>query len=1321
MKRIPFILLLLLFSLRLVSQEFRHFDVIDGLSSIEVTSICENENFMWIATSDGLNRFDGRNFKIYKRENGKSNSLTENNIETLMFDSKGMLWIGLKTGGVDIYNPRTDKFVHLRDLIKGKCPYRVISIFEDSQQNIWIGSWEEGLFKLTPDKTRSGKYNATEFLSGYIISGFVEKPKGYIWIGTYFGYFLYDINKNQWIKTEFKNVAVTQFLDYGEKNALWCSTWSSGLLKIKWEGARPSNVTSVNKYKEKEFSSFFRLTQGTENNLYAGTWGDGLKIVNTTKEGTSAQSKINLDASLINCLYRDKYNNIWIATFGKGIYRFNPEKNGISKFPPSGKLPASAMSLSSIGNNQLIVGTQGNGVYQCNLSTNKLFPKSDVIKSNDVLNKYILSSYTNQHYTLVGHDGYGFLYAFRFEKNPSDISFQSFQADNQLEKITSFFETEDGRIWVGSKQNGLISVRPDRNSGKMMNYIHYDSFGRDEITGFAEFDKQHLWISSHNGLFLYNTQTNKIETNGEIISGEIVYSIAKSKTNDCLWIGTSTDLLKIEKTDALKIQSVFPADMLPHGAIKDLTIDSKDNVWFSIGGRIFCYLTSEKRIREINSSIFGYHTILSATRMMIDNREHIVFGGTDYLIVIDPQIALNRPNKTKILLTELQIDHHKVKVGEKINREVVLNQETEYTNSLKLSYKSKWISLAFTETGTDYYINRYQYRFKEFGDNWQQLDLSRPIMFSQLAPGSYILEIREFDGVNTQTVCWSMKIVVTPPWWKTGWFYFVLITAILITAGLGLLFVFQQLKKRQSKRLEEIENQNKQELLQEKESFFAGLSHDLLTPFSLIIAPANDLLRESREDDPNREKLEIIAKNASFLSDILNTILDFKRAETSNTKLNEKKTEIVSFSRLIFQSFSYLARSKNINLQFESDVKELNILIDHVKIERILYNLISNALKYTSDGGSVTVLLEYDRTNAALKYNIKDNGAGIERMNQSKVFEKFYREPKYEKDKTSKGFGLGLYVVKQFVGMLNGDISISSGVGSGTEIKITLPVTLIEKPIESNNKMQHLKVNKEDATTILVVEDNDELRKYLAEKLSAYFVVVAASNGAEAFQMLADYLPEIVISDVMMSEIDGYTLCRNIKENSLYADIFVILLTAKSSTDDELQGYKSGADIYIKKPFDSEALINQVINITQTRQNRRTQLLGKLISPDPNDIDFDPKDQFLQQSMKVIEAHFMDAEFKIDEFAEEMNVSKTVLHRKFRLLVGQTPNQFIRTIRLRKAVNLLLKSDLNISEIAYLTGFNQSHYFIKCFREVYNETPKSFRQQKKDKEHNNLS
>ncbi|MBP1614846.1 MAG: hypothetical protein H6Q13_2294 [Bacteroidetes bacterium] len=1306
MKRIIITLFLLQETFFLFSQEFRHYDTMDGLSSIEVTSICENENFMWMATTDGLNRFDGRNFKVYKRENGNPNSLTANNIETLLFDSGGLLWIGLKTGGVDIYDPQKDQFTHLRNIIKGKCPHRVISIFEDSQKNIWLGSWEEGLYRLTPNKSHG--YDASAYYDGYIISSILEKPRGYVWFGSYFGFFVYDLNSKQWIEKGKGNMAVTQFLDSGEKDALWCSTWNSGLLKMQWNGTKPMQVKTEAKHTGKEFLSIFRMLQGAGNNLYLGTWGGGVKMINADDSNIRLLANKNFDASLINCLYRDKYNDIWIGTFGKGIYRFNPDENGIKRFPVSHELPVSAMSLTSVENNSILVGTQGNGVYLCRLSDNSIVAKSGNIK-NGSLNNYILSMYSDHQFIMAGHDGYGFLYHFKEGNTHKELNLKSFSGDKQLEKITSFFYSDDGRMWIGSKQNGLMSVNPDKKRESFTRYIHYDSFGRDEITGFAPYDKHHLWISSHSGLYLFNTQSNKIEKNGHIISDEIVYSLAMNKQNHCLWIGTSTDLLQIDK-GSTQAHTVFPSDILPKGAIKDLTLDSENNLWFSIGGRIFCYMTSRKMIKEINATIFGKHTILSASRAIIDNREHIVFGSTDYLIIIDPHLALNQSEKTKILLIELQVDHQRVKAGEKIHDKIVLTKEAEYVSSIELSYKSKWVSLSFTETGTDFYNNKYQYRIRGFSDNWQYLNLSYPISFSQLVPGSYVLEIRKYDGFADKPVCWSMDITVTPPWWNTGWFYTLVIICIAITLGLIIYLILRRYKKQQLRRLHKIERVKQEELLREKESFFAGLSHDLLTPFSLIVAPANDLLRESAQEDPQREKLEIIAKNASFLSDIFSTILDFKRAEFSDSEIKERKTEIVSFTRLVVQSFAYLAKSKNIGLDYQSSMPELYLLIDHVKIERILYNLISNSLKYTSEEGMITVSLDYDDSRSELCYQIKDNGAGIEKINQLKVFDKFYREPKYAHSHTSQGFGIGLYVVKRFVAMLNGKLSIESEPGKGTKVNITLPAAVCPNEMDKELDAAKNSSKQDDAITILLVEDNEELREYLKTKFSSHFTVITARNGVEAMELIAEYLPEIVVSDVMMPESDGFTLCRRIKENSLYADIFVILLTAKSSTDDELQGYKAGADIYIKKPFDSDALINQMININQTRQKRKAQLLGRLVSPDSKDIEFDPKDQFLQQSMKVIEEHLMDADFKIDEFAAEMNISKTVLHRKFRALVGQTPNQFIRTIRLRKAVNLLNTSELTIAEIAYLTGFNQSHYFIKCFREVYNDTPKNFRQ-----------
>jgi signal transduction histidine kinase/ligand-binding sensor domain-containing protein/AraC-like DNA-binding protein len=1287
----------------LYAQEICHYDAADGLSSIEVTALCENDHYMWIATTDGLNRFDGRNFKVYKRENGNSNSLTENNIETLMFDSEGLLWIGLKTGSVDIYDPRMDRFMHLRDLVHGKCPYRVISIYQDSQKNIWLGSWEEGLYCLTRNPSEKRSYTLSTYLNGQIISDLVEKPKGYLWVGSYFGYYLYDLKKRTWLNTSQSQLSVTRFLDNGEKNALWCSTWNSGVLKIKWEGKTPTAIREEKKYTGKDYLSVFRFQSDSYNNLYLGTWGRGVMVVNDQKHTVNPLTGRNFDASLINALYRDKNGRIWIGTFGKGVFCLNPEYNGVRCFPHTGKLPVSAMSLASIENNLLLAGTQGSGIYLCDLSTGRITAKSGKTGDGSFSN-YILSMYSNPFCMLSGHDGFGILYSFATGIKRSKFNFKTFYADPQLEKVTSFFAGNDGRIWIGTKQNGLTSVRIDYRNEKIEDYVHYNSFGRDEITGFAEYDKHHLWISSHNGLFLFNTLTNKIEKNGQIITGELVYSIAKDPPSNRLWIGTSTDLLQIEKGQ-LKAHFVFPSDLLPKGAIKDLTIDSKGNLWFSIGGRIFCYLTTANKIREINSETFGRHPILSSSIAIIDHREQIVFGSTDNLLIIDPQFALNQPDETKILLTELQIDHRKVKVGEKVHSNVILKQATEYITSLELSYKSKWVTFTFTETGTNFYENRYQYRIQGFSDSWQYLDLSYPISFSQLVPGSYTLEIRPYDGITAHPVCWKMGIIVTPPWWKTGWFYLLLVAFFALLAGFILYFILQRYKKRQMKRLAEIEQQKKEELLHEKESFFAGLSHDLLTPFSLIVAPANDLLRESDPDDPRREKLEIITKNASFLSDIFGTILDFKRAEITDSTLEEKKVEIVSFTRMVVHSFAYFAKSKKIDLVYTSEIQSLEILIDSVKIERVLYNLVSNSLKYTPESGQVSVYLNFD---GVLRLKIIDNGSGIEKINQSKIFEKFYREPKYANDQTSQGFGLGLYVVKRFITMLGGEITVFSELGSGTEIVIALPVRIYQ----SEEKEMPISYKLEEATTLLLVEDNEELRNYLRSKLSSYFTVVCASNALEALGLIAEYLPEIVLSDVMMSSpTDGYDLCRKIKENSLYADIFVVILTARSSTDDELRGYREGADVYIKKPFDSDALVRQIININQTRQKRKTQLMSKLVSPDAKDLDFDPKDLFIQQSMKIIEEHLMNADFKIEEFAAEMNVSKTVLHRKFKALVGQSPNQFIRAIRLRKAVNLLRNSDLTIAEIAYLTGFNQSHYFIKCFHETYNETPKSFRKQ----------
>lgn len=1303
MKRFIFVLFLSVTSVFTFAQEYVHYTTIDGLSGIDVTAICENENFLWIATNDGLNRFDGKNFKVYRSDEANKNSLTENNIETLMFDSNGFLWIGLKTGGVDVFNPRKNEFTHISKIV-GDYPQRVVCIYEDSQKNIWLGSWEEGLYQLVPKRTGELSYQVLKHYPGNIVSSLVEKPKGKLWIGTYFGYFLYDIVSKKNIKLDENIYAVTQFLDSGEKNVLWFSTWEDGLCKIEWDD-KFSAFTK--KTVTRDLADIYRIFPSADNKLYLGTWGDGVKLAEMQSQ-VPLQS-LPIDAPVILSFFRDRYSKLWIGTYGTGLYCLNDKHRGITNLSPINQKNAAAYVLKELDNHRLLLGTQGDGLYLYDLKTHQ-FQSQPIKNSGSFFHKYILSLYKDDEVLIVGNDDTGIQYAPLEGSHPDNFQLKTYYVDKNFGKVTAILRGNDSTFWIGTKQFGLFSLKYDSSKKTLTDFVHYDSVGIDEITGFAETADNQIWVSSHSGIYLFDPVTRKARKIEKNIS-EMVYSLTDDSKNKCLWLGTSGGLRKMNYSGEINIENPFFTEMLPKGAIRDVIMDADNNLWFSVSNRIFCYINDDNTLREINLGAIKTQILYSSTRCKIDNKQFIVFGGADNLLLIDPKTALNQPNHTKILLTELQIDHQVVKVGQEVYGKVILNEDTEYVNSITLSYLCKWISLSFTKVGWDNYQNSYQYLIKGFTEEWQYLDMYKPITFSQLPPGDYTLLIRPNTGsLDTQNeTCWSLNITITPPWWKTNVFYIVLVVLIMFLL-FGLFFIIKNYYKRyQVKRLQEIEKKKKEELLREKESFFTGLSHDLLTSFSLILAPVSDLIRDKDMNEDQREKLGIISKNAEFLSDVFGTILDFKRAELSDKELKEKTVELASFIRIIVNAFDYLAKSSGIVLSYHSDVSSLVVSIDTVKLERILYNLISNAIKFTKEGGTIDVTFTFSEASGLFSIKVKDTGVGIAYQNQSKIFEKFYRE---NGDNHSRGLGLGLYTTQKFLQVMGGEVAIESVLQEGTSIIVTFPAKRVEVVAEKEE------LALDNQFTVLLVEDNVQLRDYLKKKLSAHFDVAVASNGVEAWEFIKHNLPELVISDVMMPEMDGLTLCSTVKNTPMYSDIFIILLSAKSSSEDEISGYKAGADFYLKKPFDPDILINHMRNVFATRQQRRKQIISDLLSPQDKGEEFHPKNDFLNKSIKIVEEHLMDEDFKIDEFAAEMNLSKPVLHRKFKLMVGETPNIFIRNIRLRKAANMLKTTDLSISEVAYMTGFSQAHYFIKCFRELYQDTPKNFRMNNQSEDKN---
>ncbi len=1287
----------------MTAQDYVRYGLSEGLSGIEVTDIKENENYIWIATSNGLNRFDGKNFRIFRRNPGQPYSISSNNIETLFFDSKGRLWIGLKNGGLDVYDPENDKFTNISALIDIGAPERVISVFEDSAGEIWLGTWEQGVYQLTPEKDNSLKFKAQKHYPGYIVSAFIEEPKGFLRVGTYTGLLVFDIARKEWIYPGTPNKVINYFLSAGNSSAIWCSTWDAGLLKMTWDAQNPANTTLSNVLPPDESVSIHRILDGPDNTLYLGTWGSGLLNLDLKNpKALHLLGKSPFPPSFINCIYRDKFSNIWVGTFGEGLLKFNPDYNGIRHFPGHEKLPKPAVSIIPAEKNKLLIGTQGAGVLEADLKNEAVQPRFQDNFSGNFKN-YVLLLHTDENHLFFTHDGSGLYYS--NQTGNSGINLK--EVLPKIAKVTAVYVSADKKVWFGTKQNGLVSATIDAD-GIGTDTTNYPVIAHNEITGIVPLNPRELFIASNNGLVIFDSFTGQLANNGTIISDEPVFKIVKDPVENVLWIGTSNNVFAFrpEKPDSLL--PLFPEKLLPTGPVRTIITDSENNLWFSAGEKLFCKTKNDNLVREINAALTGRNAILSATKTTFDNNEILVFGTSENLILINPKLILGQTGKPKIILSNLQIDNQEIKAGDQLYGETVLEKSPEYTQSLILSHKCRWITLSFAETGQAVFKNYYKFRIRDFSENWQFTGLDNPVTFSQLLPGAYTLEIKSIGLGESESPDWALKLVVTPPWWEKRMTKILAVVVLLLLVAFVFLLLYLRIQRRHAQKLDEIEKEKKEELIREKESFITGLSHDFLTTFSLILAPVNDLIREARMSDSNREKLEIIKKNTSFLSDMFGAIFDFKKTEFSDRQITETNIELNSFIRFCTHAFEYLAVSKNIKLEYKPAFDKLHVKTDHVKLERIIYNLLSNSLKYTPEGGSVSILADFDHKKQELALEVTDTGIGMDAKSQQLVFEKFYRVSGAGETDNPKGLGLGLFIVKKFAALLGGTVSVESAIGKGTTFRVTIPVKPTEEEIIPDENTAEISTN--EKSTILVVEDNRQLLDYTVKKLKTYFNVLSAGNGREAMVLVEKHIPEIVITDIMMPETDGLELTEAIKTDSRFSDIFVVILSAKAAIDDELAGYRHGADIYLKKPIDTEVLLNQMINIHKTRLKRKTQLYSELISKTHTEIVFDSKENFLKLSIEVIEKHLMDADFNLDDFASELNVSKSVLHRKFKLLVGQTPNQFMRLVRLRKAAEQLEKTDMSISEIAYITGFSQAHYFIKCFREVYNDTPKNYRE-----------
>ena len=1281
MRKLSLIVAFLCFALVCGAQEFVHYTTRNGLSGTDVTAICEDGNYIWIGTNEGLNRFNGVGFKVYRRNPSNRNSLTENNIESLMLDSRGYLWIGLKTGGLDIYNPRTDSFTHIGDIISDY-PKRVVSLLEDSLGNIWLGSWDEGLWQLAPDGGGDLSFSVTRHYRTSIISGLLETGDGHLWIGTYFGYFLYDIREGKAVDIGANSHSVTQFLPLPEGDGVLFSTWEDHIGKV-------SLNEETGRYEETMFrprmEQVYRMTRADDGSYLLGTWGKGIRKF---RLGEDRSEDVNFPEPVVLSFFKDRSGRLWIGTYGSGLYCISPDfgVTGIKLDALEGK---TVNALLPLGDGTLLLGTQGGGLFRYGLEDGTLDGCTE-IGGEDVFNRYILSLYRDRDVLIVGDDNTGLLYSAGGQYHRGGL--RRFSTDSHFGKVTSVHCGADGRYWFGTKQEGLYSARFDRKEG-FTGLRSYGALGTDVITGIADFRKSKLWISSYGGLYLFDTEEGTAEMAPGWNSG-LAYDIVDDRNGEKLWIGTSDGLKYLSySSEPYRVSTPDFSGMIPEGPVTRLVMDRDGNLWFSVGMRVFVYSTQSRHFKEIKLSGPQEDSFSSVASVYTPSGDgEIIFGGLSSLLTVETDRLLSREDESRIILSDIQLDGHPSE-----------GFAPEYAENITLSWRTRRLQLGFSEVDAGVYRNAYKYYVDGYSHEWRPFDISAPLTLEQLSPGRYTLYVcpLSVDAEAPDEGLWHLGIDISAPWWRTVWFRVLLIALAVLASGATAAGLIVRYRKRQAARLEEMEKRKQEEILKEKDSFLSGLSHDLLTSCSLILAPVKDLLRDENINDDQRERLNIISKNADFLADLFSTIRDYRSAEMGEAEVAPKKVELVQFAGMTVTAFEYMAKVKGQEIAFESGVERLPVEIDTMKLERILYNLISNAIKYSGENGRIKVRLDFEpKPEPRIVIRVTDNGIGIADREKERIFRKYYRENEAD---SAGGLGLGLYTTRKFVEMMNGTVEVESELNCGSSFILTFPAVLDEE----NPEQEPQEAGQE--FMVLLVEDNVQMREYLRKKFAEHFSVMTASGGAEAMDIIGRNLPELVVSDVMMPDMDGLELCRSIKGSPLYSDIFVILLTAKNLPEDEAAGYMAGADFYMKKPFDPDILIRQIQNVYATRQQRKKQIMASAWIPQNGDAGQSRNDVFLNRANEIVSRHLSDEEFSVEAFASELNVSKAVLFRKFRLLLNDTPSAYIRNIRLKKAAELLITTDLTVSEIGYMTGFSLVHYFIKRFRELYGDTPKVYR------------
>ena len=1351
--------------------QFSHLNISNGLSHNDVTCIFkDNKGFMWFGTLSGLNRYDGYKFKIFKHMVSDTTSLDDDYIVSISDGPDNKLWVETR-GGYNIYDPATEKFGHnvvgyLRSIAIPDAS--IASVKKDRSGNFWFLHRTLGLYKYDPGRhktvhlTHSPANSASIFAN--VVSDLAEDSHGDLWL-TYrdgelermdpatlrINYRLRVFNK---LPPEL-NSPYKIYIDNQDDIWAYVPTYSAGVYYVNIKNKIFKHIDKGNDQFHLNTDVVSSVIQDDKNRVWIATDHGGVNLLN--KNDFKIQYLLNredddktIGQNSITLLYKDNTNIIWVGTYKKGVGYYH---ESIIKFPLYAHHlsdPVSdpkSLSFSDINSfaedkaGNIWIGTNGGGLIYYDRKNGTFKPYlHDATNGNSLANNVVVCLYIDHEQKLWIGTYFGGLDCFDGKKfvhyKHSDADTTSITDD----RVCAITEDNEHHLLVGTLSAGFNVF-----DAKKQSFTHYVYNSRENaihsnyVSRMLVDTRKNLWVVTSYGVDVLQHKTNQFIHH--IHDEKNPYSLISNNTNNIMedsygliWVSTRGGIGIFDYKTG-RFTNISKQDGLPDNTVIDMQEYDKNNVWVSTMNGI------SDIVVDRNGAGLKFHFVNYNETEGLQGREftensslktregELLFGGGNGFNLFKPSNLHTNTTIPKLVFTNFQVFNQSVEVGEKINGRVILPQSITNSNSLTLKYNDNVFDLEFAALN---YFNpgkvKYQYMMEGFDKGWINADNQiRKATYTNLDPADYVFKVRASSNENWSDSVLTLNIKILPPFWKTAWAY--ILYGLLIVGSL--LFLrrrgIEKLKSQFAIEKEREEAHRMHELDLMKIKFFTNVSHEFRTPLSLIMAPVDKILKQIAEPDIQRQ-LMLVNRNAKRLLNLVNQLLDFRKMEYQELKLHEKNGDIVSFIKDLSYNFSDIADQKDIKFIFDSEAESFYTSFDHDKIERIVFNLLSNAYKFTHEGGQVSVLLnliEKDADSKFLEIRVIDTGIGIARDKQERIFEPFIQND-IPGSMLNQGSGIGLSITKEFVKLHHGEIFVESEFNEGSCFTVLLPVRPLNKniftdgelllnhssefmPGDASSKNGPCKDNKDGKKpTILLVEDNDDFRFYIKDNLKAFFNIIEAENGKKGWQKALAQHPNLVVSDISMPEMNGNDLCLKIKSDKRTSHIPVILLTALTGEDQQLKGLETGASDYLTKPFNFEILQSKIRNIlSQQEYMRKTYQKQVDVSPTEMAVD-SPDELFIKKVLVLIDSNISNPNFSVEELSNEVFVSRYTLYKKILAMTGKTPNELVRSMRLKRAVQLLETGHLTISQICHKVGFKSQKYFVRTFKSEYNTIPSRY-------------